>query len=140
MKKSRFKQAYNAQGKPSYSHEKLKAASGVYLIKSNKTGKITYVGESGVHIYKTMYRHFQTWNDKSQLRIVYPKKGYSIRVVLCAPAQAKKLEQALILKYRPKDNTLKLDLFLSEKQAENIVQKYEKQPIINVSDFEDPPF
>lgn len=105
MIKSRFKKAYNTQGKTNFPHTTKK--SGVYLI-MNKKNEIVYIGFSGTNIYKTMYRHFQSWNDPTQVRATFPKKGYKIRVVFTTPVKAHKLEKALILKYKPKGNPDKL--------------------------------
>jgi hypothetical protein len=59
-----------------------------------------------------MYRHFQSWNDESRdrPRAVYPKGGSSqVRVIYTnGSAQAARLERALIVRYRPKDNPDKL--------------------------------
>jgi excinuclease UvrABC nuclease subunit len=75
----------------------------VYLIYKNN--KLVYVGMSQSDVYKTMYRHFQSWEDPFQIRVTYTKRmNCACRVVLCTAAQALNLEKALILKYRPKDN------------------------------------
>lgn len=125
MHKSRFKAPYNKAGKPTYSHAKIKAAAGVYLIK-NKAGKLLYIGHSTKHLYKTMYRHFQSWNDKTQYRATYNKKGYSVMIVKTTAKQAPELEKSLILKHRPKDNKIKLDLFLTPIKQEKIITKYKE--------------
>ena len=99
MKKSRFKPPYNKEGLKTM-FPKLRGKSGVYIIKSIRTGKIVYIGHSQSDLYKTMYRHFQSWNDESQIRTTYPKKGYTVRIVLTSKTRAKWLEKALILKYK----------------------------------------
>jgi hypothetical protein len=59
MKKTRYKEPYNKYGKTNFGFTENK--SGVYLIKSKRTNKIVYVGYSASNLYKTMYRHFQSW-------------------------------------------------------------------------------
>jgi excinuclease UvrABC nuclease subunit len=94
---------------------------GVYLIFKNE--KIVYVGFSSYNIYKTLYRHFQTWNDPTQQRVVYSKNDPSIkvRVIYCSPTKAKKLESALILKYKPKDNPEKYDNLIMDKKEKKVL-------------------
>ena len=101
MIKSRYNRAYKKNGKTSYPETINKI--GVYLVKDLKNN-IVYVGFSQNNLYKTMYRHFQSWNDEKQYRAVFPK-DYKIRVVLTnTKKRAKGLEAKLILKHRPKFN------------------------------------
>lgn len=104
------------------------AQTGVYFIKSNRTGKVIYIGYSSSNLYKTITRHFQTWNDKQQDRFVYSKNGYTVRVIFTSMNRAAILEKYLITKYKPRDNKMKYDSYLSaseEKQAANIEAKAE---------------
>jgi excinuclease UvrABC nuclease subunit len=78
--------------------------SGVYLIYPSGSQKAVYIGMSQTNLYRTATRHFQSWEDPKQIRVTYPKQGYNIRIVLCTPLQAERLERALIVKYKPKDN------------------------------------
>lgn len=74
-----------------------------------------YVGFSGSNVYKTLYRHFQSWNDRSQVRTTYSKFGpYKVRVILCGPKTAANLERVLLSKLQPKDNPRKLALILTK--------------------------
>jgi excinuclease UvrABC nuclease subunit len=130
MKKSRFKAPYNKEGKPAFSHAQLKTAKGVYLIKDKK-GVLVYVGHSVKHLYKTMYRHFQEWNDNTQYRARYSKQGNTVRIVITTAQQAPRLEQALILKHRPRDNQQKLDLFLTPKIQQEVIEQYYESEFIN---------
>lgn len=82
---------------------------GVYFIKDNATNEIVYIGNSSTNLYKTIYRHFQEWNDRRQFRNIYNKYGYTIRIILTTPTQAPKLEAYLIQKMQPKDNQIKYD-------------------------------
>lgn len=104
-----------------------KTGAGVYIIRLEK--KIVYVGFSSYDVKKTMYRHFQKWTDKRHPR---NKRGYlydrvtykeiisdvDCKVYFCTPKQAAILEQQLIIKLYPEDNTFKIDLFSNgEKRA-----------------------
>lgn len=101
MKKSRKHNPYKA-GKPFF---KTRKRPGVYIIYKNDVP--VYVGYSGTDVYKTMYRHFQQWTDRRQVRITYVKNDerIKVRVIYCnTPQQATRLEYGLILKLQPKDN------------------------------------
>ena len=108
MKKSKFLPPYYpsklATMKTTHKNSMFKA--GVYLIKENET--LVYIGYSKSNLYKTLYRHFQKWDDSWQDTVTYFNKmtrnNYKVRVVLTTPAKAKKLETALINKYKPRDN------------------------------------
>jgi hypothetical protein len=62
-----------------------------------------------------MYRHFQKWNDPTQERVVY-KQLYNIecRVIFTTAKKAAVLEEAIILKYEPKNNTQKLKMYTNK--------------------------
>lgn len=109
--------------------------SGVYLIKSKRSKKVVYVGRSLSDLYKTIYRHFQTWNDRIP-RVVYAKTGYSIRVIFTTKERAILLEKALIEKYNPRDN--------SEKYEVKPIEKAQAQKILNnapyIAPYEEAPF
>ena len=103
MIKEKYKniKPYNEKGKPTFKKRNVK---GVYIIRNKKD--ILYIGYSGTDLYKTMYRHFQKWNDKSQVRIEYKNiNNLKIDIILTSTKlQASRLEKALIIKYKPKDN------------------------------------
>lgn len=83
---------------------------GVYLI--YKGDKLCYIGHSGYNVYKTLMRHFQSWDDPTQERVTYkPSFDFKVRIVRTTPARAKRLERALIIKHRPEDNPNKLELY-----------------------------
>jgi excinuclease UvrABC nuclease subunit len=114
MKKTRWKEPYNKAGKTNFPERER---PGVYLIKNKISGKIVYVGYSGNNLYRTMYRHFQTWNHSEQPIVTYQAKGpdnYLCRVIYCTAKQAVTLEEMLILKYKPEDNPQKLDFYGSK--------------------------
>jgi excinuclease UvrABC nuclease subunit len=107
--------------------------SGVYIIK--KAGKIVYVGFSGTNIYKTMYRHFQSWNDRTQQRVTYKNlKNITVRVIYCTPVQANRLEKFLILKYKPIDNPIIYDGWAADHKENEAGEIYLSTPT-DVSPF-----
>jgi excinuclease UvrABC nuclease subunit len=110
MKKSKFVPVYDAPKKVCATVRACVGKSGCYIVKKNN--EIVYIGRSGSNLYKTIIRHFQDWKDNTQIRVTYPQSlNYTIRVVLCTPVQSLILEKALILKHKPKDNTLKYEAF-----------------------------
>jgi hypothetical protein len=95
--------------------------SGVYIIKEDN--KIVYIGQSGTNLYRTILRHFQSWNDRTQARVTYIGKlsrhKYKVRVVFVPPKKAIQLERDLIAKYKPRDNPDKIQQVLNFKQERN---------------------
>lgn len=128
MQKSRFKPPYTADGKTNFRHINKKA--GVYIIKSKRTGDIVYIGHSKTNLYRTMYRHFQSWDDPLQRRVVYKQKNnYLVRVVFTSPARAEKLERGLIAKYKPKDNPYKIGPIDLDEADKRQVAEYLKENV-----------
>jgi hypothetical protein len=116
---------------------------GVYLI-YDLDENLKYIGQSTNNLYRTMYHHFQSWNDyapRPQQRILYDPDKVKIRVVYCKTAkQVDQLEKGLIFKYR---DIIKLDNIQQYRQHEadekeiNIVREYileESSPIAEFSD------
>lgn len=123
MKISKFIVLYPQKGKTAISDKINK--SGVYLIKFK--GRLIYVGFSENNLYRTIVRHFEKWNDKQRKRIVYPQtSNFTVRIVLTTPKRAAILERALIIKYKPKDNSNKYDSFSQTKTEKEILQQYLK--------------
>lgn len=86
-----------------------KAECGVYIIRSKRTKKILYVGNSGSQLYKTLYRHFQDWRKSRQYRAEYrdPNK-YEVMIFLTKSClNASNLEQFYINKLGPRDGIMK---------------------------------
>lgn len=111
MKKTKFQPVYKEPNKTNIS--KFIGKSGVYLIKKTGEREILYIGFSASDIYKAITRHFQSWEDKNQVRVTYPQNGkYSIRIVTTTAAKASILERALILKHKPKDNPNKYESYI----------------------------
>jgi len=136
MIKTKKKPPYDKDGKTTFN---TRNKAGVYLIYKKEKG-LVYVGHSKSDVYTTLYRHFQSWEDKRQVRISYsndfyfntPKSEYgrkfSVRVIYTTPAQAEKLERALILKYKPKDNPNKLEQYELDLNDKEVVKKFEELP------------
>jgi len=142
MQKFKYRAPYKKNGKTNFPETSKK--TGVYLIKKND--KIIYIGYFAYDLYKTIYRHFQEWNDKDQpTRITYKnqlsRENFTIRVVYCSNKRAAALEKALILKHLPKDNKIKYTEYLknTSKTEENYInsikQIYEFAPILNEAPF-----
>lgn len=105
LRRTRFLPPYLPSGRTTFSEA---GCPGCYII--TKAGRIRYVGFSANNVYKTLYRHFQKWNDPRQERVTYMQR-HDVRVrVLYTPsaAKARELERALIIKHQPPDNTDKL--------------------------------
>lgn len=139
-----FRETPNFDTPNKYNLKHTKNKSGVYIIKEN--GIIRYIGYSYTNnLYKTISRHFQEWNAK-QTVISYAgdkvRYRYTIRVVFTSPTKAKKLERALLLKYRPRDNAEILNL-LDKEEAEAAQIEKENKIVIeeydNTEKFDYPP-
>ena len=108
---------------------------GVYLIKEKHSGKIVYVGMSESDVYKALYHHFNSWNDKRSERATYDREKHLIRVVYCTYKQASKLERALIKKINPRDNSQKYEALFDEITDRRMLEEYnncELRPIDEV--------
>jgi len=136
--KSRFIKPYKDDGSTNLLFCKGKA--GVYQIQ-DENGETVYVGYSGTNLYKTVLRHFQSWEDKTQIRVYYQyKKSYKVRIVITTPERAEKLERALIVALKPKDNPNKLKAYIPTPYEEDIQREWEKAPAKNWTEMEDAPF
>lgn len=125
MNVTRFYTPYLAGGKTRFAG--LQGKTGIYIIRENK--KIVYIGYSSRNLYKTMYRHFQSWNHKQQEVVTYANKlsrhRYTVRVVTCEKAAAIKLERALIIKHKPRDNDVKYNSYTMKKSDILALETYE---------------
>ena len=138
LAKSRFLKPYNTDGSTNMAFCKSKA--GVYLIK-NETGDIVYIGFSATNLYKTVLRHFQSWDDNKQVRVSYPyKHTFTVRVVLTTPGRAEKLERALIVELKPKDNPDKLRKYTPTKSEYELEAEYQKSLARSIEEMEEAPF
>lgn len=143
VKKSNYVKPYDKQGNTTLKHTNGKR--GVYIIRID--GKIRYIGYSGSNLYKTLYRHFQSWIDPTQQRVTYKaiRNRATVRVVLTNRAdQAAKLEKALILLYQPKDNPDKLERYTDTPAKitalASTIDDYEAEPCYNCEGIEEVPF
>jgi hypothetical protein len=127
MQKTKFFKPYfkNTNGKDACTLKAnaLTDKAGVYFIRSMRTGKIVYVGHSTTQLHKTIYRHFQEWNDRQQNgrrfeRKTYSKYGYEVRFIKTTAAQAERLERYFIQKLKPRDNPLKYELAFGKSDYE----------------------
>ncbi len=136
MKKTKLLAPYTDNGNTRFP---LRNKSGVYMIYQN--GTLVYVGYSTTDVYKTMYRHFQYWNDNKQVRVIYPNSNtIKVRLIYCTPLQADKLEKALILKYKPRDNPNKYEQYSMDYEEKKTLEKFEDSPIIYTRSNEETPF
>lgn len=136
MRKTRFKPVFKSVNPVKYRsgfRKEYAGKKGVYLISEN--GKIVYVGHSLKDLYKIITRHFQSWKDASQVRITYQNKirrnDYKVRIVTgLSDKRILKLEKALVIKLRPRDNDIKYDLFTQDqmKAVNAAVQQYNEAP------------
>jgi excinuclease UvrABC nuclease subunit len=118
MKSTNFFAPYSLDGKCN-----LKTTGkGCYIIKKNDS--VIYVGLSYSDVKRTLYRHFQKWTDlrtdytkKNQVyeRVTYTgqnKSNFKIKVIFCkTDKEISELEYLLIKKLKPKDNTLKNEIY-----------------------------
>ena len=128
MKKSKFLPVYKWDDNTGRRRSNLapwKGKAGVYLIKER--GKLVYVGHSASDVYKTALRHFQAWDDPTQLRITYesrPWEDYTIRVVTTTAKQAPALEKALIIRHQPRDNEMKYQFYQTNAYDNQVLNTY----------------
>jgi len=139
MIKSRFVKIYvNNKLNPALGL-RISGQSGVYIIKSGS--QIVYVGYSATNLYKTMTRHFQSWEDR-QVRTVYTNRNsdnLTARVIFCGSIKAKKLETALVIKYRPRDNNNKYEQYILDLQDKKLIKELDETAASNFNE-EPPPF
>lgn len=127
LKVSKFYKVYvNDKLNPDLMLKPSKNQKGVYILKKNN--EIVYIGYSGSNLYKTLTRHFQSWEDRKQIRITYSKTdNIKARIIYTSTAaQAAKLEKALILKYKPADNPNKYEQYNLNLSDENLITNYQE--------------
>ena len=128
MKVLKFIEPYTKEGKTKFPERNK---TGVYIIKEN--GKIVYVGYSENDLYKTLYRHFQTWNHTTQEVVTYQSylssQKYTVRVIYCTINKARSLEKSLIKKYEPRDNSYKYEDIELSAYDKNTYYDYQDEEI-----------
>jgi hypothetical protein len=104
MKSTKFFPPYFKKGKLNKCSLKttFQNFAGVYIIKNLKD-EVLYVGYSSNNLYRTIYRHYQKWEDE-QKRSTYGKYSTKIRVIKTTNLQAPRVERYLIQKLKPRDN------------------------------------
>lgn len=89
---------------------KLKGKRGIYFIISKRSNAVRYVGFSGSDIYKTALRHFESWKDRTQVRVTYNRTGYKLKFFIfpntATREQIHRYERILIRAIKPKDNPI----------------------------------
>lgn len=126
-----------------------KKYAGIYFIRDRKTKELLYIGSSKTNIRNTLYRHFQRWNDK---RFWEEERGYRVShttykkhtidvklLVTYDGTAAFRLEKYFILKLNPRDNRLKYNLLIMEKEANDIERTIENNAV-TIQDDDDIPF
>jgi hypothetical protein len=106
---------------------------GVYIVYEDK--KVVYVGYSGNNVYRTMYRHFQRWSDNTQYRALFNRNRHKVRLIYCTQAKAKKLEDALILKYKPVYNSNIFANFEPDKREITILEEYNDTEFAPIAEY-----
>ena len=116
--KTKLASPYLPNGKTRFN---LRGVPAVYII--YEKSEIVYIG-SGKDGYKTFYRHFQKWIDRTQYRATFNKNNPNIKVrlIYCNTIKrAKDIEKALILKYRPEDNVNTFENFEADEKEKEII-------------------
>ena len=140
-KKTNFLSAYDKDGKPNLKLlSASKKQSGVYFVKDT-ADKIVYVGYSKTQLYKTIYRHFQSWKDNTQRRATFPR-DYKVRIIFTTPERAALIEKFLITQIRPQDNEIlykenELKKYEAEK-ARKWIGEAEHIPNVDIDSIPDP--
>lgn len=139
MYKSRAIQVYKGESRSNISFAAGKC--GVYQIFIS--GRLRYIGYSGTQLEKTILRHFQSWDDRTQVRVSYSKRdraNATVRITLCrTPAQAQRLESALIIKYQPVDNPEKLKRNATPQEVA-FYNTWDGLPPHSIAEMEEAPF
>lgn len=133
---SRLVAPYNNQGRSNLSSVKDKP--GVYMIYKNRN--LVYIGYSSNNLYRTITRHFQKWTGKYGHRVTYVNQlasnDFKIRICVTTPARAAKLESALILKHKPKDNTEKLKGLIPTPAMNAVYDEYTRAPAMTKEEWD----
>jgi hypothetical protein len=114
--------AYRAVGAPGEPYpewlQRLRGASGVYIIRDRDTHDVLYVGEShSRRVVETLTRHLQQWRRwkswwKHQFGeghdpgLTYPRETVEVAVRVTTDEEAIDEEARLIRRLRPRDNLI----------------------------------
>ena len=84
----------------------LSGKSGVYVIRATAGHAVLYVGESHTgRLYDTLTRHFQAWSGQTA-GPTYRRGSVEIAVVLVAKTRVVAIQDKLICRLQPRDNTV----------------------------------
>lgn len=88
--------------------KKLANKSGAYVIREKESDwapEVLYVGESHTgSLQKTLMRHFQRWKGPTA-GSTYDRSKVGVAVVTCAAEKAIGIQNLLIIRFEPRDNT-----------------------------------
>jgi ribosomal protein L34 len=87
---------------------RLSGRSGAYVIRSRRSGRVLYVGESHTgRLATTVKRHFWAWPDDAERpHHVYRAAGCEVAVRITPPGSAIGAQGNLIRRLRPRDNRI----------------------------------
>ena len=123
VKAAKARTVYKEPGKPNL--KRFSGLSGVYIIYREGLKSPDYIGYSGSDLYKTITRHFQSWNDPTQVRVTFTQsEKRKVKILLCTPAKAAKIEALLIAKFRPIYNPKKIRLSQIKPEQQNKIESY----------------
>jgi excinuclease UvrABC nuclease subunit len=85
----------------------LGSQSGAYVIRSNRTQEVLYVGESHTErLASTIRRHFHKWDDSPDRKhFTYSPHHVEVAVRITPPGSAVGAQNNLIRRLKPRDNT-----------------------------------
>jgi hypothetical protein len=106
-----YKRYRSGELKPNHHIPWLHTCCGVYLIRSKRSKEVVYVGHSKSSVYKTLFRHFQDWDDPTQYRATYPKRKYEVALISTKKHRVEKLERFLIARMKPRDAKIEYEDF-----------------------------
>lgn len=134
MIKTRIHSPYLTKGGKEKTFFSDRFTSGVYIVYEGK--KIVYVGFSGSNLYRTMYRHFQSWGTSRQYRALFNRNKHKVRVIYCSPQKAWDLEKALIMKHKPKFNENVYDMFEPDNRELKVYQEFWETECSHVKEYQ----
>jgi hypothetical protein len=126
----------------------IRNKGGVYLI-YDLDNVLKYIGMSSNNLYRTMYHHFQSWNDYKnyypQKRVLYDPDKVKVRIAyINSISKIEKLEKALIFKHRDKvalDNPNQYRNFDADEKEKKVLTEYIQTETKPVAQFKgDIPF
>ena len=133
MIKTKIHSPYIKKGNKEKTFFSDRFSSGVYIVYDKN--KIIYVGFSSTDLYKTMYRHFQSWGTSKQYRAIFNRNKHKVRVVYCTAKKAYDLEKALILKHKPEMNEQTYDMYEPDNKEIKVLNEYFETDIAPINEY-----